>query len=77
MDGVSLLNLGSLVTECTLTRNILQRDLMHLDQQLEEVLCENMFQWLLIAYNRTNLVDGYGKNKQYAIISYYLTRKIF
>ena len=77
MDGVLILNFGSLVTECTVTRNILETDLMHLDQQLEEVFCENMFQWLLIAYNRTSLVDGYGKNKQYAIISYYLTRKIF
>ena len=31
---------------------------------MEEVLCEiflNMFQWLLIAYNQTSLVDGYGK----------------
>ena len=67
-------------TECTVTRNILQLDLMHWDQQLEEVLCEiflNMFQWLLIAYNQTSLVDGYGKNKEYAIISQDLTIKSF
>ena len=44
MDGVLILNFGSLVTECTVTRNILETDLMHLDQQLEEALCENMFQ---------------------------------
>ena len=53
---------------------------MHWDQQLEEVLCEiflNMFQWLLIAYNQTSLVDGYGKNKGYAIISQDLTIKSF
>ena len=53
---------------------------MHWDQQLEEVLYEiflNMFQWLLIAYNQTSLVDGYGKNKQYAIISQELTSKSF
>ena len=68
-------------TECTVTRNILQLDLMHWDQQLEEVLCEiflNMLQWLLIAYNRLPIVcHGYGKNKQYAIISQDLTSKSF
>ena len=72
MHGVSVLNSGSLVTECTVTRNILQWDLMHWDQQLEEVLCEiflNMFQWLLIAYNQISLINSSGKNKQYAIIS--------
>ena len=70
MHGFSVLNFGSLVTECTVTRNILQWDLMHWDQQLEDVLCEisrNMFQWFLIAYNQISLVDGYGKNKQRAI----------
>ena len=29
MHGVLVLNFGSLVTECTVTRNILQWDLMH------------------------------------------------
>ena len=59
MPGVSILNFSSLVTKCTGTRNILQWDLMHWDQQLQEVLCEfflNMFQWLLIAYNRLHIV---------------------
>ena len=56
----------------TITWNTLQWDLMHKNQQLEEVLCEiflNMFQWLLITYDQTSLVDGYGKNKHCAIIS--------
>ena len=52
MHGVSILNFGSLVIECTVTRNILQCDLMHWDRQLEDFylrflfLCEvflNMF----------------------------------
>ena len=42
---------------------------MDWDEQLEEMLSENMFLWLLIAYNQTSLVDGYEKNKEYAIIS--------
>ena len=53
---------------------------MHWDQQLEEVLCGiflNMFQRLLIAYNQTSMLDGYGKNKEYAIISQDLTIKSF
>ena len=80
MHGVSILYFGSLLTECSVTRKILLCNLMHWDQQLEEVLCEiflSMFQWLLIAYNQTRLVDGYGKNKQYAIISQDLTSKSF
>ena len=78
MHSVSTLNFGSIVTECNVTRNILQWDLMHWYQQLEEVLREifqNIFHWLLIVFNQTNLVDGYGKNKYYIIISQDLTRK--
>ena len=44
------------------------------------VLCEiflNMFQWLLIAYNQIDVVDGYGKNKQYAITSQDVRSKSF
>ena len=51
---------------------------MHRDQQLEEVLCEifqSIFHWLLIEFNQTNLVDGYGKKKYYTIISQDLTSK--
>ena len=80
MHDVSVLNFGSFVTKCTVTRNILRWHLMHWDQQLEEVLCEiflSMFQWLLIAYNQISLINSSGKNKQYAIISQELTSKSF
>ena len=80
MHDVSVLNFGSFVTKCTVTRNILRWHLMHWDQQLEEVLCEiflNMFQWLLIAYNQISLINSSGKNKEYAIISQELTSKSF
>ena len=48
----------------------------HFSDVVYEVIL-NMFQWLLIPYNQTSVVNGYERNKHYAIISQDVRSKSF
>ena len=79
MHGVSIFNLTAcLQMYCSTEYIAVGFDVLR--STTGEVLWEiflNMFQWLLIVYNQTNLVNGYEKNKHNAIISRGLTHFCF
>ena len=79
MHGVSIFNLTTcLQMYCSTEYIAVGFDVLR--STTGEVLWEiflNMFQWLLIVYNQTNLVNGYEKNKHNAIISQGLTHFCF
>ena len=77
MHGVSIFNLAACLQICCNTEYIAVRFDALRSTVRRSVKWLLIDQWLLIAYNQTSLVDGYRKNKHYAIINQGLTHCCF